>query len=97
MSHNRATQVIEHRTVLQSQGLDHGQHTLDETASRRAVATEGVLPPQHAQIAPSKAATSRSGRHSFVGADRVVSSDAPMARSGKQKYVSGTDFTHHCA
>jgi len=41
--------VIEHRTVLQSQGLDHGQHTLDETASRRAVATEGVLPPQHAQ------------------------------------------------
>src|SRR5271157_6561908 len=47
MSHNRAMQAIEHRTVLQSQ--DHGQHTLDETSSRRAVATEGVLPPQRGQ------------------------------------------------
>ncbi len=84
-SHNRAMQAIEHRTVLQSQGLDHGQHTLDETTSRRAVTTEGVLPPQHAQIAPSKAATSRSGRHSFAWADRVVSSDAPMARTWKAK------------
>ena len=44
MSHTCAMHVIEHRTVLQSQsqGLDYGQHTLDETASRRAVATEGV-------------------------------------------------------
>ena len=49
MSHDRAMQVIQHRTFLQPQGLDHGQHPLHEPAPRCAVATEGVLPPQHAQ------------------------------------------------
>ena len=51
MSYDRAMQVIQHRTFLQPQGLDHGQHPLHEPAPRRAVATEGVLPPQHAQSA----------------------------------------------
>jgi len=49
MSHDRAIQVIQHRTFLQPQGLDHGQHALHEPASCCAVATEGVLAPQHAQ------------------------------------------------
>ena len=49
MSHDRSIQVIQHRTFLQPQGLYHGQHPLHEPASCRAVATKGVLPPQHAQ------------------------------------------------
>ena len=49
MSHDRAIQVIQYRTVLQPQGLDHGQHSRHEPALCHAVATEGVLPPQHAQ------------------------------------------------
>ena len=49
MSHDRAIQVIHHRTLLQPQGLDHGQHSLNESAPRSAVATKRVLPPQNAQ------------------------------------------------
>ena len=51
MSHDRAMQVNQHRTFLQPQGLDHGQHQhpLHEPASPCTVATEGVFPPQHAQ------------------------------------------------
>jgi hypothetical protein len=49
MSYDRTMQVIQHRTFLQPQALDHGQHPLYEPAPRCAVATEGVLPPQHAQ------------------------------------------------
>jgi hypothetical protein len=49
MSYDRAMQIIQHGTFLQPQGLDHGQHPLHEPAPRRAVATEGVLPPQYAQ------------------------------------------------
>jgi len=49
MSYDRAMQVFQHRTFLQPQGLDHGQYPLYEPAPRCTVATEGVLPPQHAQ------------------------------------------------
>ena len=53
MSHDRAMQVNQHRTFLQPQGLDHGQHQhqhpLHEPASPCTMATEGVFPPQHAQ------------------------------------------------
>ena len=49
MGYDRAIQVIEHRTFLQPQGLYHGQHPLHEPTPRRAVATKGILAPQHAQ------------------------------------------------
>ena len=49
MSHDSAIQATEHRTVLQPQGLDHGQDPFHESASRRTVATEGVLTPPPAQ------------------------------------------------
>jgi len=39
MGDHRAMQVIQHRTFLQAQGLDHGQHPLYEPAPRRAVTT----------------------------------------------------------
>ena len=46
---DRAIQVIQHRTFLQPQRLDHRQHPLHELAPRCAVAADGVLAPQHAQ------------------------------------------------
>jgi hypothetical protein len=49
MSHDRSIQVIQHRTFLQPQGLDHRQRPLHELAPRHTVTTEGVLPPQNAQ------------------------------------------------
>jgi len=49
MSQDRSIQVIQHRTFLQPQGLDHRQRPLHELAPRHTVTTEGVLPPQNAQ------------------------------------------------
>ncbi len=48
MSHDRSIQVIQYRTFLQPQGLDHRQRPLHELAARHTVTTEGVLPPQNA-------------------------------------------------
>jgi hypothetical protein len=48
MSDQRVVQVAEVRAALQPPRLHHGQHPLHEPAPRRALAPEGVLPPQHA-------------------------------------------------
>jgi hypothetical protein len=40
-------QVIQDRPMSQPERLDHRQHPFREVASRLAVATECVLPPEH--------------------------------------------------
>ena len=47
MIDQRLIQIIQHRTLLQSQRLGHRQNALDETATGSAMATKGVFPPQH--------------------------------------------------
>ena len=77
MSHDRAMQVNQHRTFLQPQGLDHGQHQhpLHEPASPCTMATEGVFPPQHAQAQDSFRVIVR-------GLDPLDRREQPQRRAG---------------
>ena len=47
MSGDGLLQVSQDRPMLQPERLDHRQHPFRESASRLAVATERVLPPEH--------------------------------------------------